>query len=316
MATTLSHWYNNQYATWTRTRRLQAAPFLARTETNTSRTAVAMATRTPGAPQVVIDMTDKDREKKKEDALFGPNIGVVSSGPAWTNSKQKKVVADELTPEVVKSWIAKSKESTQPTTTLQALVNLKRPTLRLSPLSPSDDPAHADSQDHHGLEFEYDCDAPKCGIYVHVLLSPGHPQAEPTASRTRILVFETVVDGGFAKILKLEEGATLELGRFEHNPLKVPPKNPPTITENQVPSEVDLSNSSNNTAQASQPRRRFSHFPFRKRTQNRLFSGPALAVVDADTASPPKGKESTKENEEGVKVSIRLARSWYLRMNR
>jgi hypothetical protein len=69
-----------------------------------------MASRSPGAPPVVVDMSDKDREKKKEDALFGPNIGVVSSGPAWTNNKQKKVVADELTPEVVKSWIAKSKE--------------------------------------------------------------------------------------------------------------------------------------------------------------------------------------------------------------
>jgi hypothetical protein len=174
-------------------------------------------------------------------------------------------------------------------------------------LSPSDEPAHADSQDHHGLEFEYDCDAPKCGIYVHVLLSPGHPQAESTTSRSRILVFETVVGGGFSKILKLEEGATLELGQFEHNPLKVPPKIPPTISENQVPSDVDLSNSSNGTAQTSQPRRRFSHFPFRKRTQNRSVSGPALAVVDADTSSPPKGKESPKENEEGVKVSIRLA---------
>src|ERR1700683_4252360 len=65
-------------------------------------------------------------------------------------------------------------QTSQPTTTLQALVNLKRPTLRLSPLSlaPTDDPTHKDSHDHHGLEFEYDCDAPKCGIYVHVLLSP------------------------------------------------------------------------------------------------------------------------------------------------
>ena len=35
----------------------------------------------------------------------------------------------------------------QPTTTLQALVNLKRPTLRLSPLT--NDPGH------HAIEFEY-----------------------------------------------------------------------------------------------------------------------------------------------------------------
>lgn len=69
-----------------------------------------MATRTQGPVPVVVDTGDKEKEKKKQDALFGPNIGVVSSGPAWTDNREKKVVADELTPDVVKSWIARSKE--------------------------------------------------------------------------------------------------------------------------------------------------------------------------------------------------------------
>lgn len=47
-------------------------------------------------------------EKKKQDTLFGPNIGIVASGPEWTDRHEKQ--ADELTPEVVKGWIAKSKE--------------------------------------------------------------------------------------------------------------------------------------------------------------------------------------------------------------
>lgn len=46
--------------------------------------------------------------KKKQDTLFGPNIGIVARGPEWTESREK--VIDELTPEVVKAWIAKSKE--------------------------------------------------------------------------------------------------------------------------------------------------------------------------------------------------------------
>lgn len=45
---------------------------------------------------------------KKSDTLFGPNIGIVSGGPAWTERHEKS--ADELTPEVIKSWISRSKE--------------------------------------------------------------------------------------------------------------------------------------------------------------------------------------------------------------
>ena len=46
--------------------------------------------------------------RKKQDTLFGPNIGIVSRGPEWTETREK--VIDELTPDVVRGWIAKSKE--------------------------------------------------------------------------------------------------------------------------------------------------------------------------------------------------------------
>src|ERR1700683_5333274 len=65
---------------------------------------------------VIIDMGDlsdiTNRDNKKQDTLFGPNIGVVTSGPAWTDAskKEKQPVVDQLTPDVVKGWIAKSKE--------------------------------------------------------------------------------------------------------------------------------------------------------------------------------------------------------------
>jgi hypothetical protein len=95
---------------------LRAPQYLARTNTNTSRTATALARANQDA--VVINMgdlrtgtnsdsTDKD---KKQDSLFGPNIGVMSSGPKWTEGNEKKIDDDQLTPDVVKSWIAKSKE--------------------------------------------------------------------------------------------------------------------------------------------------------------------------------------------------------------
>jgi hypothetical protein len=45
---------------------------------------------------------------KKPDTLFGPGVGVITSGPGWTEPKASN--NDELTPEVVKTWMAKSKE--------------------------------------------------------------------------------------------------------------------------------------------------------------------------------------------------------------
>jgi hypothetical protein len=255
------------------------------------------------------------KEKKSSEPLFGPSIGPVSSGPAWTFGNEKRVVTDELTPEIVSSWIEKSKEPSQPTTTLQALVNLKRPTLRLMPLSSgTDDPPAkmADQQHHHGLEFEYDCDAPKCGIYVHVHLPKNHPDAVSTSTLSllsKLLVFETVVDGGFSNHLKLEEGALLELGRYE-NPQIQPlaydtSHNVPLTSEPSTTSAGDAGI----PASRNNGRRRFAHFHFRKRSQNHSVSGPALAVVDAEpvVAQEGKTKEAKDETGEGVKVTIRLA---------
>jgi len=272
-------------------RAIHQRPFVVRPDTDISRVATAMH-NVDDAP------SRKEEKKTTHDSLFGPNIGVVSSGPAWTAASEKKVLtADELTPDIVTGWVAKSKEASQPTTTLQALVNLKRPTIRLSPLT-SEDPAASDVHHHHGLEFEYDCDAPKCGIYVHVLLPKDHPDAPvtaPSAGLSKHLVFESVVEGGFGKHLKLEEGALLELGRFEYTPAG--PDNLPSANADAA------SDPTNPTAR--NVRRRFTHLHFRKRSHGHSVSGPALAVVDDPApATDAKGKDDTAE---GVRVTIRLA---------
>ncbi|KAK0458097.1 uncharacterized protein EV420DRAFT_1270807 [Desarmillaria tabescens] len=271
-----------------------------------------------------------EKGKKHPDSLFGPNIGIVSSGPAWTTNKEKKVLADELTPDVVRGWIEKSKVASEPTTTLQALVNLKRPTLRLSPLTSGEDSVPDNL--HHGLEFEFDCDAPKCGIYVHVLLDANHPDAPAATSPnglSKLLVFETVVEGGFGKVLKLEEGATLELGRFVHreDATETPGASPSILpaatgttpdeaeqSSDAVPTTTALAPPSETTNTSTrQSRLRFSHFHFRKRTHNHSVSGPALAVLDAEPSTSHDGdangaKEEKKEDvDDGVKVIIRLA---------
>ena len=86
-----------------RTRRISQTPYLARTGTITPQVATAMAQQ-----QNTDNASGKD--KKSSEPLFGPSIGPVRSGPAWTICSEKKVVTDELTPEVVNSWIEKSKE--------------------------------------------------------------------------------------------------------------------------------------------------------------------------------------------------------------
>ncbi|KAI0739062.1 hypothetical protein C8Q80DRAFT_1203747 [Daedaleopsis nitida] len=313
-------WYNHQYATWNRVRSLHQSP---RVDTNTSRAATAAVRNNNMADtRVVVDMNALAAPAStaqapaalgstpKNDTLFGPNIGVLGAGPAWTERAEKS--EDVLTPEIVKGWIAKSKETHYSTTTLQALVNLKRPTLRLSPLEndASEDAEHADSQHHHALEFEYDCDAPKCAIRVYVLLSPKHPLAGKVdaSGYARTLVFETVTDGGFGKTLKFEDGAMLELGRFDHQRAATP-----TVDAPRVSSSADPEKTSPAEAPAGEPtqhrKKRFTNFHFRKRNQDRNVAGPALAVVDADaqvTESEEKGKD-TKDEEIGVRVTIRLS---------
>lgn len=56
------------------------------------------------------ETTAIQKDKKTQEPLFGPSIGAVSSGPAWTSSTEKKVVTDDLTPDIVNSWVEKSKE--------------------------------------------------------------------------------------------------------------------------------------------------------------------------------------------------------------
>ena len=105
-----------QYATWNRTRSIHVPPYLAQPDSRVSRAATAMTSQTQGT--ILSDITgvrenetaNRDKPSKKHDTLFGPNIGIVSSGPEWTEISQDKTVVDELTPEIVKGWVAKSKE--------------------------------------------------------------------------------------------------------------------------------------------------------------------------------------------------------------
>lgn len=58
---------------------------------------------------IVPDVPAAEAGKQSSDTLFGPSIGVVAGGPDWTDSIDSEK-DEELTPDIVKAWIAKSKE--------------------------------------------------------------------------------------------------------------------------------------------------------------------------------------------------------------
>lgn len=273
---------------------------------------------TTGAVEAVSTEPQSQSEKRQE-TLFGPNIGIVGDGPAWAQSAdaKKDTPSDCITPEIVRRWVESSKETIQPATTLQALVNLKRPTLKLSPITlqpsedPSEDPPNTESHNSHALEFEYDCDAPKCNITVQVIVSN---QLGPSENLDRITVYESITDGGFGRQLTLEDGATIELGRFEHmahgNPATEADKSPKvdkTVVTTEVtelpehPTQPAATPSPSPENQENARKRRFTGLNFRRRTQNHSVSGPALAVLDNDTTAA-----AAAVTEEGVRIAIRL----------
>ena len=103
---------SSQYSAWNRTRRLRATPYLARTDTNTSRRATALANDPPPAPSAVEAVSSEPQSEKRQETLFGPNIGIVGDGPAWAQSEDAKkgTPSDYLTPEIVRRWVEASKE--------------------------------------------------------------------------------------------------------------------------------------------------------------------------------------------------------------
>jgi len=187
---------------------------------------------------------------------------------------------------------------------------------------PSDDAAHAEPRNNHALEFEFDCDAPKCCMTVQVILPSNEQNSQGTFHR--ITVYESVFEGGFGRLLKFEDGATIDLGRFEHiaaHGSQAADADPSLhkIDKELITSEIselsEVSPPQPHTTPTPTPdhqenarKRRFTALHFRRRSQNHSVSGPALAVVDNDATAVNEGGEREKDvqNDDGVRVVIQL----------
>jgi hypothetical protein len=102
-------------------------------------------------------------------------------------------------------------QSLHPTTTLQALVNLKRPTLQLTPVvteteqsEGSEATGYAVPDQRHILSFLYDALTP----LVRVTLSL-HPH--PSLPQKPIVLYQGQHEGGFGKVFRLPEEYALDL---------------------------------------------------------------------------------------------------------
>ncbi|KAG8747209.1 hypothetical protein FRC10_001825 [Ceratobasidium sp. 414] len=266
------------------------APFLAQAERNAP---AAAPTAPPGA--VAIDMSSV--KESHSESLFGPPMPADAAALDHPHSTQPR---DQVSQAVVDGWVEKNKQGHEPTTTLQALVNLKRPSLRLTPLASNasnTDLVSTSTKASHGLEFEYDCDAAKC--HIMVTMSPNSPAEKPEP----MVIFDGVADGGFGRTLQHEHGAILDLAHHDDAreadtpAVEETPAPEPTLT---VPEPA-----------AQRSRRRIS-VPFHIRRRERGPQqpvGPALPVVDAD-AQPPVTEGSSKDHAPkdagGVHVSIEL----------
>lgn len=191
------------------------------------------------------------------------------------------------------------------------MVNLKRPSLRLSPITHDESEETGSSQAlHHGLEFQFDCDAPKCRITLYVVPTASGKDVSSSSSKSTVL-FNMVVDGGFGRSLKLEEGAMLELDKYDPTALAnglssqvAPPSADTTSAPAPVPTQEQPSDN------PTHPKKRF-HLRIRKRTHPHAIedttrlsvAGPALQVVDMEVPAENTQKE---KDEGGVKIYIKL----------
>jgi len=186
---------------------------------------------------------------------------------------------------------------------------------------PSDDAAHAEPRNNHALEFEFDCDAPKCGVTIQVIVPSSEQNSQ--GSFHCITVYESVFEGGFGRLLKFEDGATIDLGRFEHIAAHGSQAVDADPLSNKFDKELITSEVSELPEVSPQPhttptptpdhqenarKRRFSALHFRRRSQNHSVSGPALAVVDNDATAVNEDSEREKDvqNDDGVRVVIQL----------
>lgn len=223
----MNNWYTNAYSGSFRTNRIRAPPFLPgsrlnahqQTVTALQQTLVVDAARATGGTS---EGKEDGKNARRRETIFGPDVGE-DDEPGWTKPEEGATVGVD----VVKGWVEKAKkeDGLHATTTLQALVNLKRPTLLLqqqfgADLQDGDVTPGTDSQvslvhhvPRHLLKFNYDATAPLVRISLSVHPLPTYdPEGKASIAEADIkIVYSGVHLGGFNQLFTLPAHAALDL---------------------------------------------------------------------------------------------------------
>ena len=142
----------------------------------------------------------KEEKTRRRETIFGPDVGD-DDQPGWT----KPDAGTSVSVDVVKRWVerAKAEEGLHATTTLQALVNLKRPSLLLQPLE-HDASDISSAAPLHILKFSYDAMTPQ--VRVTLSLYP-----TPSALTEPRILYTGLQPGGFNQKFSLPTTAALDL---------------------------------------------------------------------------------------------------------
>lgn len=177
-------------------------------------------------------------QRKKGQTLFGPDVGFEEADAVggWTKTDGRATTTgprgEESTPtvplSVVKTWIERAKTTdvdpnnarVHKTTTLQALVNLKRPSLSLIALTAVHPEGHLAPMGttSHALRFNYDASSPAVLITLSIHPRSYHPFLPQGPVTT---VYSARQEGGFSKTWQLPADFAMDLSRMMDDELRV-----------------------------------------------------------------------------------------------
>ena len=235
-------------------------------------------------------------------------------------------------------WDRANAQGLHATTTLQALVNLKRPTLLLQQLEPEAENdittantrpiSSLSSAPLHALKFNYDATTPEVHISLQVYPSPvpGVEGKESIVEEEVKTVYSGVHPGGFNQVFQLPASSALDLSSavapmpnestvsFDDGKLRDVSidSNASSVTQSMGnmqlghPSHAPELSSVPEGAAAQQeeerPRRRFGIFPRRNRPED-VESAP---IEMSNRAEVENQEEEIKEPERGMRLLIRI----------
>ncbi|WVQ72830.1 hypothetical protein IAR50_002391 [Cryptococcus sp. DSM 104548] len=328
----VSGWYTNAYSGPFRTSRLRAPSLLpgARIPAPVQQTLVVDAAHNNVPPADDTNVTEgKDGVKsvRRRETVFGPDVGE-DDEPGWGEGGKEEIGVD-----VVKAWVEKAKmeEGIHPTTTLQALVNLKRPSLLLQQvdhpqpkvdkyesITPYPTDAQSDSPTSptallptpplHTLKFTYDATTPAARITLLLYPTP-RPKIAEGAGKASFeegeeeeqepkVIYSGLHEGGFGQVFDLPKEWAMDLS----SAIRIEQEDQPENTEVKDEPAQQIQDF-NEQSEEQQGRRRFGLFG-RRRGESDAEAG--NANIEMTSAIQPEEKEAPKKIEYGMRVLIKI----------